>query len=262
MARFLLALVLLTTTLSAEIVEVKQMHEIKSHLKPDTLVIFDIDNCLIEPKQLLGSDQWGYHQIAKYQKEGLTKEEAFKKVNFEFTAIHNITEVKPVETTTPDLIRTLQKKNYTLMALTGRAPDMAAITIKQLNDADYDLTPTTLSKNEISFKNGEKEVLLKKGILFTALSHKGTALFTLFSKLNYKPKRILFIDDKLSYVTLVENSCNEHKVPYVGLRYGYLDDKINNFRSDIADKQFEAFKNIPSDQEIAQTLPINQIKKN
>ena len=38
--------------------------------------IFDIDNCLIEPQQLLGSDQWGSYQIEKYQKEGLSKDEA------------------------------------------------------------------------------------------------------------------------------------------------------------------------------------------
>ena len=244
----------------SEIIEVKQMHEMKTHLKPDTLIIFDIDNCLIEPKQLLGSDQWGYYQIAKYQKEGLTKKQAFKKVSFEFTAIHNITEVKAVEATTPKLIRELQKKNYPVIALTGRAPDMAAITIHQLSKADYDLTTTTLSEKEIPYNNDKTGVLFKKGILFTALSHKGKALFTLLKKLNYTPKRILFIDDKLSYVTLVEKSCKEHNIPYIGLRYSYLDDKINNFRGDIADKQYEAFKRIPSDQEIAQTLTTKEPK--
>ena len=114
MTKFLLSLMFLTSILHAEIIEVKQMQEMKTHLKPDTLIIFDIDNCLIEPKQLLGSDQWGSYQIEKYQKQGLSKEEACKKVQFEFTSIQNITEVAAVEKTTPAFIQELQKKNYAL----------------------------------------------------------------------------------------------------------------------------------------------------
>ena len=268
MKKILLSLLFLSTILRAEIIEINQMHEMRSHLKPDTLIIFDIDNCLIEPQQLLGSDQWGSYQIEKYQKEGLSKDEALQKVSFEFISIQNITEVVPVEKTTPAFLKDLQKKNYAIMAVTGRAPEMAALTIKQLASVDIHLSPTAPSKEEILFKSDQTLlksfpwVLFKEGILFTARMDKGVALFTLLKKLHYTPKRILVIDDKPSCLTQVHESCKERNIPCIGLRYGFTDPKVNNFRSDIAEKQFEAFKKIPSDQEITLLLSKNQIKNN
>lgn len=256
MKKIVLALLFFASYLHSEIFEVNQMDEMKHHLTPDTLVIFDIDNCLIEPKQLLGSDQWGSYQIEKYQKMGLSKEEACQKVQFEFTSIQNITEVAPVEKTTPSFIQELQKQHFTLMALTGRAPDMAALTIHQLATADIHLAPTAPSQEEVLFKSDQTLlksfpwVLYQQGILFTSRMDKGEALFTLLKKLDYTPKRILVIDDKPSCLTQVEKSCKERNIPFIGLRYSYLDTKVKNFRADIADKQFEAFKKIPSDHEI------------
>ena len=57
-------------------------------------------------------------------------------------------------------------------------------------------------------------------------------------------------------------AANKKNIPYIGLRYAYLDHKVKNFRSDIAEKQYEAFKKIPSDQEIALKLSSNKLKKN
>ncbi len=255
-----LSCLLYTVLLHGEIAEIKQLKELKSHLKPNTLIVFDCDNVLIEPKQLLGSDQWGSYQINKYQKMGLSKEEAIKKVHFEWTSIQNITEVSAPESATPDLVKDLQQQKFAIIGLTGRAQEMATLTIHQLSTIGIDLSHTSPSQEELRFKSEttfSKDfswVTFQKGILFTSRMHKGEALFTLLKMLDYTPKHIIVIDDKNWCLIQVEASCKEKNIPYVGLRYGYLDEKINNFRSDIADRQYAHFKNIPTDKEISISL--------
>ena len=53
-----LFLLLLVGSLQAKIISINHIEDIFSYVDDQSVIVFDIDNVLIEPKQALGSDQW------------------------------------------------------------------------------------------------------------------------------------------------------------------------------------------------------------
>ncbi|KKK55230.1 hypothetical protein LCGC14_3076640, partial [marine sediment metagenome] len=113
--------------------------------------------------------------------------------------------------------------------------------IKQLDSLKIDLSKTAPKKENLYFKNG---VLYKKGILFAKGIEKGRVLDQFLKKINFKPKSVIFIDDKLKYLDEVEKFCKKLKIKFLGLRYGYLDKKVNNLQGFICDIQHKNLKKI------------------
>lgn len=145
------------------------------------------------------------------------------------------------------MICDLQEK-YKVIGFTTRGLALATRTVHQLKSIGIDLTTSALTEEEIFFQNGHG-VIFRKGILFTSGTHKGKAFGKFLNILNITPKSVLFINDKASDLAQVEEYCLENNIPFIGLRYGYLDEKVKNFRADIADVQFTKFKHILSDHE-------------
>lgn len=66
---------------AAEIRESLTMAAVDSLATPGTLVVFDIDNTLIEPTVTLGSDQWFYWYVAELEAAGRTARRAVDEAN-------------------------------------------------------------------------------------------------------------------------------------------------------------------------------------
>ncbi len=69
--------------------------------------------------------------------------------------------------------------------------------------------------------------------------------------LSLKPKHIVFINDKLTHVRDVEGSVELSGIEFTGLRYTFSDERVQNFRQDIAEIQWtqSSFNYILSDEE-------------
>lgn len=234
--------------LKATTFEIAHFAQIEPYLQQRPLLILDIDNTLMEPTQTLGSDQWFYHRYLSYQKNGEKNEAALDRALSEWTAIQSITKVKTVEDCIATLVSQLQKQKLPIMGLTTRGLGLARTTIEQLHSLDIDLAKTAPESIDISFKTTQR-ILFREGILFTAGSNKGEAFLRLLQEMQYSPSSVVFVNDKATHIKEVEIACEEQGIPFVGLRYGFLDDKVQNFREEIADKQFEQFKCIMSDNE-------------
>src|SRR5688572_8883105 len=91
----------------AEIREVKSMRETADEITSETLVIFDIDNTILEPLQSLGTDQWFSHEAKELEKQGLSKHDAHNQVIQPWAEIQKATKVKAVEKITPSYIAEL-----------------------------------------------------------------------------------------------------------------------------------------------------------
>ncbi|CRX38870.1 DUF2608 domain-containing protein [Estrella lausannensis] len=243
-------LISLIFRLPALIVETHSIESVRTHAGPTTLILFDIDNTLIEPVQELGTDQWFEHRLTEYKALGLPAGEAKEKTVSEYVAIHSITKVKPVEKVTPSLIAQLQQEGYICMGLTARGLSLATRTVEQLKSVGIELTQTAPSKEEFYFTN-HHGVLYRAGILFASGTHKGNALVKLLRHLHYCPDKIVFIDDKLNQLKDVEHTLENEGIAFVGLRYGFLDEKVAGFRKAVADLQFAHFGHILSDEEAA-----------
>lgn len=241
--------------------EIHQMSEATPYLEKGALVIVDIDNTLLEPVQELGNDQWLRFRVKHYQNRGLDYAASFERALPEWVAIQNITKVKAVESTTPNLLGKWQQSGHQIMALSTRGLGMATRTIEQLHSLGMDITVTSPTKDEKFFMN-EQGVLYRKGILFTAGSNKGKALFKFLQMIEYKPKSIVFINDKQSNIQEVEYQCNEAGIPFTGLRYAYLDKKVQNFRVEVAEIQFDHFGHILSDEAAEAILESSHTKSN
>lgn len=241
--------------LQGEINEVLHFEELKKYVTPDTLVILDIDNTLIEPVQTLGSDQWFYHQFEGYVNAGMSKSKALEKALAEWTAVQSITKVKTIETNIAAIVRTMQEEGFQMMGLTTRGLGLATRTIEQLQTVSIDLYVNSPCSDDHYFMNGQG-ILFRKGILFTAGTDKGKTLSKFLALIDVQPKRIVFINDKATHIAEVERMASEQGIPFLGLRYGFTDEKVNHFNKAIADIQFGAFGHIISD-EAAEKILLN-----
>lgn len=236
------------------------MSELYEYIEDDSLIIFDIDNTLITPPQELGNDQWFRYQTKKYEKQGLTHEAAMGKTLTEWTAIQHITDVALVEPDIALIIRDLQNKGYDVIGLTTRDLDISTRTYNQLLSVDIDLTKTAPVKQEIFFLL-ERPVLFRYGILFTANTDKGLALKKLLAAAKYDAKSVVFINDKKNHLEPVEKFCKDEDIPFIGLRYGYHDDRVESFNPTIAEIQFAHFGQKLLTDDHAQKLIVNQAIK-
>lgn len=246
--RLIFLLFVLFTSLDGKIIEIKNLAECKNHINSDMLVIFDLDNTIYEPVQSLGSDQWFGYRMAEYESRGFSHAEALHLTRAEWIAIQNVTKVKPVESTTRELIAGLQKDGWQMIGLTNRGLYLATKTNEQLHSIGVDLSKTAPLQQEMMF-DADQGVLFRNGILFSAGTSKGDLLRRFFKEANVHPKRILFIDDKESQLKIVEKVCEEMQIPFVGLRYGFLDEKVQNLRKDLVQKQLEHFGLLISDED-------------
>ncbi len=242
--------ILFCNFLFAQVIEIKNISD-TNDLDKYNLVIFDLDNTILEPVQLLGSDQWFCNRLKKYENDGLDAKKALDKTLLEWYEIQSVTQVKLVENEIKNLIENLQNKKIKIMGLTTRNVDFAFASIKQLDALDIDLCKTAPYKKNLFFENG---LVFKKGILFADGKNKGMVLKCFFKKIGFFPKSIVFIDDKLKHVLDVEDFCKTYKIKFLGYRYGFLDEKIKNFDSKICNIQLNTFKSILSDDEAIKML--------
>ena len=233
--------------LEAEIIEINKIDECMEYVKPEMLIVFDIDNTLMEAAQTLGSDQWFGHRIDEYKDRGFSKEEALQITRVEWVSIQYKTKVKAVEPTTAQLIHKLQKNGWKVIGLTNRGLYLATRTIEQLQSIGINLFTSDFA-HEISFDD-EYGIMYRDGIVFSAGTAKGAVLFEFLEKAQYHPKKILFVDDRKCHLQNVETACNQRQIPFLGLRYGFLDEKVKRMRPDIADIQLKYFGQLISDEE-------------
>jgi len=240
-------------SLQSEIIEIDHFEEIYPQIHTDTLIVLDIDNTLIEPCQTLGSDQWFYSQLHHYVLMGFDTTNALEKALSEWMSIQNVTKVKPVEENIPKIIRDLQSRNYRVIALTTRGLELSTRTIEQLKSVGIDLSITAPTKEDLFFMNG-RGVLFRNGVLFTAATNKATALFKLLHETKVDPKSIIYVNDKRSHFYPVEEFANHHQIPFIGLRYGFLDEKIRSLDRTLTDVQLKHFGKILSDDEAKEIM--------
>lgn len=246
MKKYFLILFIVCSTLSSILSgEIHESFDIRDMLKftdEDTLVVTDLNHVLMETKQPLGSDHWAAYEVKRQMAEtGATKLEVLHKMVPMWHHILMESEFKPVEPTTAGVIRKLQQQGNRVVGLTARYIEMAYPTIKQLQSIGIDLNLYSLSHldHEIEGPFAAKYV---EGVIFVGLKNdKGETLMRLLDQLGHQPKKILFIDDKEKNLHSVSAACKKRGIPFVGLRYGYLDEDGAKFDPVSTDIELKAF---------------------
>lgn len=251
MKRVFFSLILLIYhSIHAIITEVQNFKEVIPHLTEDSLLTLDIDDRLLVPKQMLGSDVWFENRVKQHKALGTPSVTAFEKALNEWEGIRHFTEMQLVEPGIEKIIHDLQKKSRIIMGLSTQPMTLSRITPKQLKDHQINLALTAPSTKSYYFQNENK------GVLFASGTSKGKALFHLLEVLEKKYNRIIFINDKASHLSDVEQEAKRNNVEFIGLRYGFSDFRRKSFDPKIATIQLQVsgFTHILSDTEAATYL--------
>lgn len=107
--KILFFFIFIYSSIGAKIIEIKHFSESIPYLTKDTIFILDIDDTLLVPKQMLGSDMWFEDRIK--QQKGLSSTEAFEKTLNEWEGIRHFTQMQIVEPGVQKIIEELQKKS-------------------------------------------------------------------------------------------------------------------------------------------------------
>jgi len=257
---FLLALPAL---LVAEIIETNTIYSILDYVQEDTLVLVDLDNTIIEPEQYLGSSQWGDYLATSHRKSGLSVEEVDLIVGKLWFDVQPQIKIRCVDQHAPNVINQLNGRAVPLMGFTGRHPNEVHFTLDQLASVEIQFNNNVMNTDFHEFHADKfRGVVYQDGILFcTPINKKSFALKLLIEfleKTDRCPKRIVFIDDKLSHVKDVVLQAESLGIECIGLRFNGADKRISSFCPKIAKIQLDHLPHIVSDEEAVLILELQQ----
>jgi Protein of unknown function (DUF2608) len=211
----------------AEIREIKSMSEIISSIDDETLLVFDLDNTLIEPEGNLGSDQWYRYLIRKYVEiDGLSEKDANAKAMKLWNKVQWIIKIKVVENDTPMLIKQQQDpatkiRPRKIMGFTARTPGIADKTLQQLESIGVRFQGRSAVHDKDVELRFADVAQFKQGVLFVGeMNDKGKSLLQFLRRINYTPKKIVFVDDRLKNVESVKKALATTKITHIEFRYG------------------------------------------
>ena len=233
---YLMVMIWITEGWSAiiQINDFKELQHIVLKADQDTLVIFDVDNVLIHPKDhILKERNKLYCESIVYALNArLTLSEAKIYQSIAWLQRYN----EPVEPKMIQLIQELQNRNIRVLALTncitGKHGYIEAVEdwrINELTQFNYHFDYSWPKLEEKFFKTfiskeNDSFPLFKHGILFTNRHSKGDILKLFLEYAHYHPHKIIFIDDNKSYLESVQKVASELNTEFTGVHYTFVYD--------------------------------------
>lgn len=204
-----------------------QVQEELQFADENTLIVFDMDDTLIAPKEnmfyLLFRDTKDFDiSDIDFVKELLRKTEEIASskhdpnyFNKMTAAVFSKTDFVPVEEATIEIVKKLQNRNVKVIALsssnTGKFFEIESMQrwrLSNLNQVGLDFS-NSFNISEIVFKEippqfGLYPPVYYKGILCAAGNPKGKILSEFLGHIRWKPRKIIFFDDAYSQSKSVE----------------------------------------------------------
>lgn len=192
-----------------------------------TLVLFDVDDTLIACKDV----------VLRPSSEGLVNRFLLEharhinetKLQELYSKMLLARKAECINHETISIISSLQKRGIPTIALTaadaerlGVIESLAHWRIDELKGFGYDFSSAFSDHGTIKFSKHENKTshpLFMKGILFSSNHPKGDVLEAFLKKINWSPKKIIFIDDKLAYLQSVEQAAKRMGIEFHGFHY-------------------------------------------
>jgi len=232
---FICLILLSRITIAQDISPINSFDDVEEkllHVNKETLVVFDVDEVLI-----LAEDSFLHPDSHPYFSKRVNDLFSCVKSPEEKKHIENLLSlgfIQPkrfvIESTIVSVIDTLQKKGVKVIALThsprgsfGLVESLEEWRIHQLKELGIDFSCSfpslfELEITKVSAKN-ERYPLFKKGILFSVGYSKGDVLKAFLKEIKYKPKKVIFFDDKKEHVETVVKAMKEENIVCEGFQY-------------------------------------------
>ncbi|MFC1841716.1 DUF2608 domain-containing protein [Candidatus Dependentiae bacterium] len=219
----------------SQTIESNKITDIFNYVDDKTLVIFDVDNTLIETVQEFGCYTWSCNMTSRFEKKGIEYFQAMQKTCAIFAKIKDFISFKTVEPEALDVIKKLESDNIKTMALTKRMFSTKQSTIEQLLSVNIEFSKKTIHDKEIKF---DDMIGFSEGILYSGLGdNKGECLISFLEKISYTPENIVFVDDGKHHVENVYSNVTAKNIPITCIRYGAADQRVANFNPAKADTE-------------------------
>lgn len=240
----ILALMCLPFILSADIVEIKNLRDIKSHIdSKKTLIVFDIDNTLLATVGHLGSVAWGDYVAKDLESKGISKEEAQEVVSVFWRAVQPYIHVKAVDSEVSQIIHEIQAGKIDVMCLTARTPLELSYTLKQLGNIGVNIHATAPVKEFIEINTLNRKACYSQGILFATPFNKKSQVFIAFiKKSNLSYERVVFVDDKLHHVLDMKEALAQEGIGCIPIHFTGAEEGVAQFDPIAAELQWKNFQ--------------------
>lgn len=240
---------------AAEIFEIDNFEQLSTILRKsskDDLIIFDVDEVLVYPENVVQ-----LQVAANFWEDTMDKIEnrlGKDKRNLLHAAMLAQSKWALTDNELPALIHELQANKIKILALTafwvgkmGEIESVEAWRRDQLKNYGIDLSLNVLVekphfeiKNDFfAIKHPNTLPVYHEGILLTNRHPKGDVINAFLRQINFRPKGIIFVDDRISHIKDLENFCKLSNIPFIGIHDNRIFTKYNTFNEKIGKFQFD-----------------------
>lgn len=215
----------------------------------DTLLVFDTDSTLIKSAQMLGGEAW-VHEIMAKRSENEDPRAAIER----FEAVYPIwakVQSSPgssqlIESGTPALIRAKTKRvGAKALVLSLAMSQFMKGRKQQLESLGFRFAESAPVPGDLRL-DAEGRVLYSEGIILASFGDKGSSLVEFLHQarrlIGYRPKRVIFVDDKREHVESVHRALELEGIEHLCYRYGAVDGLYATYRPEIAAAQLQAIQ--------------------
>lgn len=229
--------------IQAKIQQVDDLELFEEELKTldrNSFLIFDLDYTIIVPKDTV------MRPCCRKLRSKLLKE--FKVEpgyqEYIFSIIYDQYEVELIDPKILDLIRYAKKQQIPTIAFTGSMTGQFGI-LESIEQWRYEQLQSFGIQFSPGFDLGDTPfyfdsfAIMKRypsyyeGILFTDLVPKGAVLMSFLKKIDWIPKKVVFIDDRYDYLKSVESTLEPLGVEFIGFHYTAAPD---GFEDDVSER--------------------------
>lgn len=205
------------------------------HLLPNTLLVLDLDNTLIESALHYGSYQWANNLIKEAVSQGRDLDEVIDQIIPLWEETQYQVEIRCIEQELVDYFKELHQREIKLLGVTGRSPKMAPLTIKKLKQCNIQFSDWSQCLPQF---NQSESVCFEEGIIFVGpKGHKGHALSEFLNQITHSFSRLIFIDDQPHYLKQVHDCFSDGLIKFLGIRYSGADKRVKQFDPKIAEME-------------------------
>lgn len=212
------------------------------------LVLLDIDNTIARGVKSYATDEYFSFKVEKNLKSGKDINYSINSVLPDYYYIQFYSELELIEPDALDTLNKLKKLGVDYMSLTARGLYIAERTLDQLKNVgiSFDFHP-----NETFVLNMQHPAFFKEGILFCGLNEKGDALVSFLDRVGYRPDMVIFFDDKIKNLKVVEEAMIKREIEFIGIRYSACDKLVKSFDLDSAEHELAIFRSAVKNSSLA-----------
>lgn len=194
--------------IAREIKSISNMRNMLSGISYDSVIVWDLDNTILQSRHELGSDQW-FGVLLAIAKSQLGVNFKFQLMQNLYNQVQSLVDIDVIEHDTIKIIKYLHRIGVPQWLVTARNLELREVTLRQLE------------KCHIYFD--------AQCMIFCDGQDKGMCLENTFARLGYEVPHLVMIDDKPYNVESLRQAAIRMNSRFNGFIYEFLHEKVRAF---------------------------------